>query len=81
MYPSKTHILSQSKNKIATVRNMIGLLKVNDDSYMVSCRFFFWLLWIYGNDIKTNPLPGTLSGYSSPITSAHSSPFLPSSFP
>ena len=35
------HILSQSKNKIATVRNMIGLVKVNDDNYIVACGLFF----------------------------------------
>lgn len=42
MFSPNTHKLPPpKKNKVLTVRNILGLLKVNDDSYMVRCAFFF----------------------------------------
>lgn len=41
MLSPNIHTLSQNKNKVLTVRNILGLLKVSDDSYMVKYAFFF----------------------------------------
>lgn len=73
-----THRFSQRKSKILTVRNMIGLLRVNDDSYMVSCELLF-VCFEYKKMMSKQILSGSLSAYSSLATYACSSPF-PSSY-
>lgn len=71
MFSPNTHKLSQNKNKVLTVRNILGLLKVSDDSYMVRYAFFFFIE--YMKIMSKQILPGNFNGYFPGTTSAYPS--------